>query len=99
MKILLIFVLGATVGMRTMLDAFVPAIAALHAGHSVKEAAQQAEAGADATKSMNSLAGRSNYINQDILSGTPDPGAVAVACAFATAAEVIAFLKGECIVC
>lgn len=84
--------------MRTMLDAFVPAIAALQAGHSVKEAAQQAEAGAEATKAMSSLAGRSNYINQELLRGTPDPGAAAVACAFAAAAEVIAFLKGECVV-
>jgi len=82
-----------------MLDALVPAVTALQAGHSMKEAAQQAEAGAEATKSMNSLAGRSNYINEELLSGTPDPGAVAVACAFAAAAEVIAFLKGECVVC
>ena len=34
-----------------------------------------AEAGADLTANMTALAGRSNYINEETLNGTPDPGA------------------------
>jgi dihydroxyacetone kinase len=44
-----------------------------------------ADAGAQATGAMPSLAGRSNYIASELLNGTPDPGAVAVAAAFRAA--------------
>ena len=44
--------------------------------------AEAANAGAEKTKTMASLAGRSNYVNQEKMDGTPDPGAVAVAAAF-----------------
>lgn len=67
---------GATVGSRTMLDALFPAVEALKKG---EDCAKAATAGAQATAEMGSAsAGRSNYLNEDTLSGTPDPGAVAV---------------------
>jgi dihydroxyacetone kinase len=74
---------GAARGDRTMLDAFIPALDALEAGKSMREAAAAARAGADATKEMTAArAGRSSYVRSDALAGTPDPGAVAVALAF-----------------
>eukprot|EP00598_Pedospumella_elongata_P012347 CAMPEP_0185014646 /NCGR_PEP_ID=MMETSP1098-20130426/99424_1 /TAXON_ID=89044 /ORGANISM="Spumella elongata, Strain CCAP 955/1" /LENGTH=627 /DNA_ID=CAMNT_0027543743 /DNA_START=39 /DNA_END=1922 /DNA_ORIENTATION=- len=73
---------GASAGMRTMLDAFLPAVQALEQGNDLSTVAAAAQAGADSTKSMQSLAGRSNYVNQAHMEGTPDPGAVAVAAAF-----------------
>ena len=67
---------GATVGARTMLDALVPASAQT----TLPEAAKAARAGADSTATMKSAsAGRSNYLSEETLDGTPDPGAVAVA--------------------
>eukprot|EP01032_Pedospumella_encystans_P008887 gene8887-10505_t len=73
---------GASAGMRTMLDAFLPAVQALEQGNDLATVVVAAQAGADSTKSMQSLAGRSNYVNQAHMEGTPDPGAVAVAAAF-----------------
>jgi dihydroxyacetone kinase len=71
---------GATVGARTMLDALVPAAEALVASGSLPEAAEKARAGANATATMKTAsAGRSNYLSESTLEGTPDPGAVAVA--------------------
>jgi dihydroxyacetone kinase len=70
---------GATVGARTMLDALVPAATVLIETNDLKEAAAKAKWGADGTAQMKSAsAGRSNYLNEDTLYGTPDPGAVAV---------------------
>ncbi len=67
---------GATSGSRTMLDALFPAVEALKKG---EDCAKAATAGAQATAEMGSAsAGRSNYLNEDTLTGTPDPGAVAV---------------------
>lgn len=80
---------GASVGMRTMLDALVPACAALSAGATATEAARAAERGMQETKSMGSLAGRSNYVNEELMQGVPDPGALAVALAFKAAAGVL----------
>ena len=77
-------------GMRTMLDAFLPAIEALDAGRGVDAAASAAMEGARLTAEMQSLAGRSNYLSADLIRGVPDPGAVAVAEAFEAAARVIA---------
>jgi len=79
---------GATVGMRTMLDALVPAVSALQAGEGAAGAAAAATAGMEATKTMQSLAGRSNYVAEDSMNGTPDPGAVAVAEAFSVIAAL-----------
>ena len=42
---------------------------------------------------MSSLAGRSNYINQEILNGVPDPGAIAIAQVFNILAEELNHLS------
>ena len=110
---------GATVGMRTMLDALEPGIEALkkgkriesidylsnprtetsssfttiltvpgllsNIGESVAAASAAATAGMELTKTMGSLAGRSNYVSQEKMEGVPDPGAAAVAAAFEVA--------------
>lgn len=74
---------GAGVGDRTMLDALLPAANALEAavGLSANEAAVATHAaaskGAEATKDMLPLKGRSSYIGQRAL-GHVDPGAYAV---------------------
>ena len=78
---------GASKGMRTMLDALLPAAEAAKlacaAGQpgalTLDAAAAAAEAGADATRNMPALAGRSSYVPTEVLRATPDPGAKAVA--------------------
>ena len=46
--------------------------------------------GADGTASMGSAsAGRSNYLSEDALSGTPDPGAVAVGLVLTAISEAL----------
>mmetsp|Transcript_22186 Transcript_22186/g.64401 ORF Transcript_22186/g.64401 Transcript_22186/m.64401 type:complete len:565 (-) Transcript_22186:139-1833(-) len=71
---------GADAGMRTMLDALLPAAACLRKDPSGLEAAVlAAQTGAESTKAMDALAGRSNYIPKDVLSSVPDPGAMAMA--------------------
>ena len=73
---------GAHVGDRTMLDALVPAAAALPRG--IAAAAAAARSGADGTATMTHAgAGRSSYVPAAALQGTVDPGAEAVARAFA----------------
>lgn len=68
---------GAKQGDRTMLDALLPATEVLP---DLAKAAAAARAGAEGTASMKeAAAGRSAYINESNLHGTPDPGAVAVA--------------------
>ena len=67
---------GAGAGDRTMLDALLPAAAALT--DSLPAAVAAAEAGADATRTMAPMRGRSSYLG-DRTAGHPDPGAVAVA--------------------
>lgn len=81
---------GASVGMRTMLDALVPAVKALCSGGDAAAAAEEAKQGAESTKNMGGLAGRSNYIKSQDMAGVPDPGALAVSMAFAAAAEILA---------
>lgn len=74
---------GAGPGDRTMLDALLPALGQLEAGHSLAEAAVAARAGADSTAGISkSTAGRSAYLPVDRLVGNPDPGAEAVAVIF-----------------
>ena len=41
--------------------------------------------GMESTKTMNSLAGRSNYVGQSQMNGIPDPGAAVIAEAFTVA--------------
>lgn len=70
---------GATVGSRTMMDALIPAAKSLVETKDVKVAAAKAKEGAESTAQMKmASAGRSNYLNEETLDGTPDPGAVAV---------------------
>jgi dihydroxyacetone kinase len=71
---------GAQVGSRTMLDALVPGAITLVETKDLAAAAAKCREGADGTANMKSAsAGRSNYLAEDALYGTPDPGAVAVA--------------------
>lgn len=78
---------GAAEGCRTMLDALVPAqramAGALQEGQPAADIARAAAAaarqGAEATKSMPAMAGRSSYVPEEVLSSVPDPGASAAA--------------------
>ncbi|MDW5376130.1 dihydroxyacetone kinase subunit DhaK [Halomonas sp. HP20-15] len=75
---------GARPGDRTMIDALVPAIEALKAGQGLGDAAAAARQGADATARLKrAAAGRSAYVPESALDGVTDPGAEAVALAFA----------------
>ena len=90
---------GAQVGMRTMLDALVPAVAVWTEStsnspvsvdvHSTSIAcAEAAHIGMLSTKSMKAGAGRANYImDGEKMEGIPDPGAYAVYAAFKAAAS------------
>mmetsp|Transcript_17901 Transcript_17901/g.35349 ORF Transcript_17901/g.35349 Transcript_17901/m.35349 type:complete len:607 (+) Transcript_17901:51-1871(+) len=64
-----------------------PAVAALSrwAG-----AVGAAESGAESTMAMDALAGRSNYVNEQLLKTVPDPGAKAVAIALTAALKAAA---------
>lgn len=74
---------GAQEGDRTMLDALIPAVAALAAGGDLAAAAEAAAVGAERTASMTKArAGRSSYVREDALRGVADPGATAVAAVF-----------------
>lgn len=74
---------GAKQGDRTMLDALIPAVAALRNGDGLVHVAVAARKGADATASMiKAQAGRSSYVSATNLIGTNDPGAEAVALVF-----------------
>lgn len=80
---------GAAAGDRTMLDALLPAIAALESNEGVRAAAAAARRGADQTAMMTSArAGRSSYVPVDALRGVPDPGAVAFAAIFESLASL-----------
>ena len=78
---------GAKVGDRTMLDALVPAIAALETPLGLDGAARAAAEGAASTARMTKAgAGRSSYVPEAALRGVQDPGAAAVAAVFAALA-------------
>lgn len=80
---------GAKPGDRTMIDAFVPALAAW-ATADLHAAAQAAVDGAQRTATMSKAgAGRSSYVNAANLEGVVDPGARAVAVAFQAAASAV----------
>lgn len=69
---------GAKPGDRTMIDALLPALAAL--GDGLAPAAKAAREGADHTATLTRAnAGRASYINAEQLKGHVDPGAEAVA--------------------
>jgi triose/dihydroxyacetone kinase / FAD-AMP lyase (cyclizing) len=81
---------GAQVGSRTMLDALVPAASSLVATASLVEAAEKAKAGAESTATMKTAsAGRSNYLSEESLLGTPDPGAIAVSIVFEAVSSAV----------
>lgn len=68
---------GASVGMRTMLDSLEPAILIIQQDDfDSNQVIEAARVGMEATKVMESLAGRSNYVGLDKMRGIPDPGAV-----------------------
>jgi dihydroxyacetone kinase-like protein len=78
----------AQIGDKTMMDAFLPALAALQAASSsqgikaaLTQAAVAAAAGADATRSMKAKFGRARNLGDRVL-GHPDPGAVSVSLLF-----------------
>jgi len=71
---------GAARGDRTLLDALIPAIEVLADGNGLAQAAAQARAGADETRSMtHAKAGRSAAVPESALRDLADPGAEAVA--------------------
>ena len=79
---------GAEAGDRTMLDALLPAVAALEARSGIRAAAVAAKLGADRTATFTKArAGRSSYVPEDSLRGVADPGAVAVAAVFGALAS------------
>jgi dihydroxyacetone kinase len=81
---------GATVGARTMLDALVPAAKSLVETNSLSDASSLAKIGADGTADMKvASAGRSNYLSEETLKGTPDPGAMAVSIVFKALAAAV----------
>jgi ATP-dependent dihydroxyacetone kinase len=72
---------GAKRGDRTMLDALIPAVAALDQG--LPAASQAARQGAEHTATLTRAnAGRASYVPAHALAGVVDPGAEAVALAF-----------------
>ena len=87
---------GAKVGYRTMLDALVPAADVLKQSKSEttsslwKEAVDAAMVGAKGTAEiLEAGAGRSTYLSEEQLKGTPDPGAMAVAYLLEAAAKAV----------
>lgn len=88
---------GAIAGYRTLLDALIPAFDVLRkrldAGENPTTAfiqsSEAALAGAEATKNMQALAGRSSYVFGDILAAVPDPGAMAAAAWYRAAALAV----------
>lgn len=75
-------------GDRTLMDALIPFIDALpkDVSNGLEEAVRQAEAGAEATRSMGRGLGRSSYVDEELLKGqqgdedqgVPDPGAMGI---------------------
>ncbi|GMH70036.1 hypothetical protein TrRE_jg7375 [Triparma retinervis] len=70
---------GAGRDARTMLDAIYPVCDLLSSGCADwGKLARAAGEGAEGTRNMKALAGRSNYVDEEAIKGTPDPGAWAV---------------------
>jgi dihydroxyacetone kinase-like protein len=86
----------ATIGDKTMMDALLPAVAAVVAGDGdipqlAQEAAAAAVAGADATKEMVSKFGRARSYGDRTI-GTPDAGALSTAALFEGMAKYLTTL-------
>jgi len=83
---------GAEVGDKTMVDAMVPAAAALvdaaGAGHALTAAAEAAEHGAASTQELVARRGRASYVGE-VARGVLDPGALAVALFFRAGARAL----------
>ncbi|QXG76636.1 dihydroxyacetone kinase subunit L [Modestobacter sp. L9-4] len=83
---------GAEVGDKTMVDAMVPAAAALTdaagAGHGLTAAAEAAESGAASTEELIARRGRASYVGE-VARGVLDPGALAVALFFRAGARAL----------
>jgi dihydroxyacetone kinase len=85
---------GATLGSRTMLDALLPAVEVMKSSpcDNLTDVAKAASEGALATAFMSKAsAGRSNYLSEDTLRGTPDPGAIAVGLVLSAISTVLSF--------
>ncbi|KAJ4973961.1 hypothetical protein NE237_007135 [Protea cynaroides] len=88
---------GAHAGYRTLLDALIPASAVLRerldAGDDPSTAfllsSETALSGAESTKHMQALAGRSSYVSGEVLATVPDPGAMAAATWYRAAALAV----------
>jgi triose/dihydroxyacetone kinase / FAD-AMP lyase (cyclizing) len=81
---------GAKLGDRTMLDALLPALDRLSVREGIRAAADAAEKGARDTAEMGrASAGRAAYVPSSHLVGNTDPGAEAIAAAFAAAAAAL----------
>ena len=82
---------GARPGDRTMIDALVPASEVLLTSGDPARAAAAAREGAERTASMTRAgAGRAAYLSAEVLTGVPDPGAIAVAVAMETLRDALA---------
>jgi len=83
---------GAEVGDKTMVDAMVPAAAALvdaaGAGPALAAAAEAAESGAASTEELVARRGRASYVGE-VARGVLDPGALAVALFFRAGARAL----------
>lgn len=76
---------SARVGSRTLMDALIPAVAALHKddAQDLQAAVAAARRGAESTRRMDAKLGRASYVAKEQLSsetggGVPDPGALGV---------------------
>jgi dihydroxyacetone kinase len=82
---------GARPGDRTMIDALAPAADALLQSGALAQAAAAAHDGARRTATMTrAQAGRAAQLSAEVLTGVPDPGAVAVAAILATLRDALA---------
>jgi phosphoenolpyruvate---glycerone phosphotransferase subunit DhaL len=86
----------AQLGDKTMMDALLPAVAALKAADpaqgihaALQQAAKAAAQGADATRPMRAKFGRARHLGDRVI-GHPDPGAVSVSLIFKGFSEAVA---------
>lgn len=79
----------AAPGDKTMLDAWKPALDALHAGGSLEDAARAAAQGRDATAALVARRGRASYLGERA-QGHVDPGAASSALLWAALAQTLA---------
>lgn len=72
----------AKVGDRTMMDALIPFVDALHGSGKLSDAVTAAEQGAASTKGMKASLGRTVYVGGESYKEVPDPGAHGLAVLF-----------------